>query len=100
MAAKEAFHCGFVSRISENKEAMMDAAVELAKQIASKSPIATLGVKQFLNYARDHTVDESLEYSITWNMGMLQGEDTGRVAISMMQKKVPNFLDLPARSKL
>lgn len=103
MDAKEAFHHGFVSRILDDKGKMMEAAVELAKAIAAKSPVATLGVKHFLNYTRDHSVDESLDYAITWNMGMLQGEDMKIAAMSMMQKKTPVFPDLPqveAKSKL
>lgn len=46
------------------------AALELAQMIAAKSPVAVLGAKTFLNYTRDHTVDDSLDYAITWNQGM------------------------------
>merc|ERR1712217_92271 len=99
MNAKEAYHHGFVSRILQDHSSMMEAALELAVQIAGKSPVATLGVKQFLNYTRDHTVDESLDYAITWNMGMLQGGDLKTAAMSMLQKPTPAFPELPAVPK-
>lgn len=92
---EEALQHGFVSRLLETKEEMMAAALELAKQIAEKSPVAMLGVKELLNYSRDHSVDESLEYAITWNMGILQGKDLPIAGFATMQKKTPEFPDLP-----
>ena len=102
MLAKEAFQHGLVSRSFDTKETMMAEALSLAKAIASKSPIATLGIKEFLNYTRDHSVPESLEYAITWNMSMLQGVDLATATASMMQKSVPEYENLPAtkQSKL
>lgn len=102
MLAKEAFQHGLVSRSFDTKETMLAEALSLAKAIASKSPIATLGIKEFLNYTRDHSVPESLEYAITWNMSMLQGADLATATASMVQKSVPEYENLPAtkQSKL
>lgn len=47
-----------------NVFSMMDAALELAQVIAEKSPVAVQGTKINLNYSRDHTSDESLEYMV------------------------------------
>lgn len=96
MLANEAFQHGLVSRSFTAKEAMMAEALSLAKTIASKSPVATLGIKEFLNYSRDHSVSDSLEYAITWNMGMLQGADLAMATASMVQKSVPEFDNLPS----
>lgn len=99
--AKEAFQHGFVSRVLKTKEKLMEAALELAKQIATKSPVALLSAKEFLNYTRDRSVEESLDYALTWNMSMLQGDDMKLAAMGMMQKTTPTFSDLPAvKSKL
>ena len=51
---------------------MLAQALELCKTIASKSPVATLGVKTLLNYSRDHTVRDSLNFALTWNQSALQ----------------------------
>ena len=44
---------------------MIAAAIKLASFIAAKSPVAVQGSKVNLNYSRDHTVDESLDYMVS-----------------------------------
>jgi len=94
-SAQEALSFGFLSRVCETKEAMYEEALVLAKTIAGKSPVATLGAKTFLNYSRDHSVDESLEYAITWNQCMLQTRDMPTAAMALMSKQPAVFPDLP-----
>ena len=43
---------------------MMAAAVDLAENIAQLSPVAIQGTKINLNYSRDHSVQEGLEYMV------------------------------------
>lgn len=74
MSSEEARSAGLVSRVLDSKDLMMKEALELANTIAEKSPIATMGAKRFLNYSRDHSVEDSLDYALTWNMTMLQGK--------------------------
>lgn len=93
--AVEALPFGFVSRVCRTREEMLHTALELAKAIAAKSPVAMLGAKTLLNYSRDHSVDESLEYAITWNQGMLQSSEVGASAMALMSKKQATFRDLP-----
>ncbi|KAL8280773.1 hypothetical protein RQP46_006777 [Phenoliferia psychrophenolica] len=67
--ALEAEKLGLVSRVVEGGRAeVLAAALETATIIASKSPIATLGTKHLLNYSKDHTVQEGLDYTSVWNM--------------------------------
>ena len=49
----------------------MVAAVDMAKTIANKSPVAVQGSKVILNYSHDHSVDEGLEYVVSANMSTL-----------------------------
>jgi delta(3,5)-delta(2,4)-dienoyl-CoA isomerase len=44
---------------------MLASALDLAENIAQKSPVAVQGTKIQLNYSRDHSVDESLEYIVS-----------------------------------
>ena len=74
---------------------MLQQAVELAEEISSKSPVATLGIKHLLNYSRDHTVAESLDYSITWNAAMLQTHDMLMAGAALLKKETPKFPNLP-----
>ena len=43
---------------------MMAAAIEMASDIAEKSPVAVQGTKVNLNYARDHSVQDALEFVV------------------------------------
>ena len=86
---------GFVSRLCESREALLTDGAALAAEIAGKSPVALLGVKTLLNYARDHSVDESLEYAITWNQAMLQTADMATAAMAKLAKQRATFDDLP-----
>lgn len=52
----EAEKMGLVSRVVEGgRTEVLKAAIETAKFIASKSPIAVIGTKKVLQHARDHT---------------------------------------------
>ncbi|XP_007953732.1 delta(3,5)-Delta(2,4)-dienoyl-CoA isomerase, mitochondrial [Orycteropus afer afer] len=87
MMADEALSSGLVSRVFPDKEALLDAAFELAAEISSKSPVAVQGTKINLLYSRDHSVPESLNFMSSWNMSMLQTEDIMKSIQAVMEKK-------------
>lgn len=60
----EALSFGFVSKIFDDKDSLMTGSFELASLIASKSPVAVQGTKVNLNYSRDHSVSESLNFMV------------------------------------
>jgi enoyl-CoA hydratase/carnithine racemase len=94
--AAEAMRLGLVSRVVEGgREALVAQAAALAEQIAAKSPIAMVGVKKMLNFSRDHSLDESLEYGLTWNAGMLRTSDIREAGVAFMMKQTPRFRDAP-----
>lgn len=87
MLADEALSSGLVSRMFPDKEAMFDAALTLAAEISTKSPVAVQGTKVNLLYSRDHSVADSLNYMASWNMSMLQTQDIMQSFSSLMEKK-------------
>ncbi|XP_037534262.1 delta(3,5)-Delta(2,4)-dienoyl-CoA isomerase, mitochondrial [Nematolebias whitei] len=89
MYADEAKSSGLVSRVFADKEALMAGALEMAAEIAARSPVAVQGTKLNLIYSRDHSVDEGLHYMATWNMGMLQTQDVMKSAQAALEKKSP-----------
>ena len=89
MYADEAQQCGLVSRVFDDKEAMLKSALETAALIASKSPVAVQGTKVQLNYSSDHSVEESLRNIVTWNAAMLQSEDLRLAAMSSVDRSAP-----------
>lgn len=92
--AQEAKDVGFVSRIFPDKDAMISASVELAKDIATKSPVAVQGSKNIMVYSRDHSVQEGLNYTVVWNSAMLQSDDCKKAMMAMMSKEKPVFAKL------
>ena len=53
------------SRILPDREKVIEAALDIAELIASKSPVAVQGTKHNLIYSRDHPVTESLHYMVS-----------------------------------
>lgn len=71
-SAEEAEKLGLLSKVVDGgREGVVKAALELAKTIAAKSPVAITGTKQLLIHSRDHAVSENMEYTATWNGGMI-----------------------------
>lgn len=73
--AIEALQCGFVSCVLDTQESLLNKSIELAEEIASKSPVAVQGSKISLVYSRDHSVQEGLDHIAMHNQTMLQSED-------------------------
>ena len=83
-----------VSDTYESQEEMLAAANELAKVIASKSPVAIYGLKAVMNYSRDHSVSEGLEYNALWSGAMLSQKDMTEAITANMEKRDASFNDL------
>ncbi|RWS07508.1 delta(3:5)-Delta(2:4)-dienoyl-CoA isomerase-like protein [Dinothrombium tinctorium] len=96
MSANEAKEVGLVSKVFADAETTRQASIELAQQIASKSPVAVQGSKICLKQNRNQHVQEGLKFMALWNMAMLQSEDfvSGLTAVSSKSEKVPIFADL------
>lgn len=92
--AKEAMTMGLVSHVCATKDAALAEALNIASTIASHSPVAVIGTKKNLNYARDHTVQDSLDYVLTWNASAIQSEDLMKAMQASMQKKKAEFSKL------
>ena len=91
MYAEEAKDTGLVSDTFESQEKLLDAANKLANEIASKSPVAIYGLKAVMNYSRDHTVSESLEYNALWSGAMLSQKDMTEAMTDNMEKREASF---------
>ena len=100
MMAAEAREWGLVNQVFADQEALVDGVIDIAAEIASKSPIATLGNKEMLNYARDHTIQDGLNYIATWNAAMLSRADLGEAFMAKQEKRDPKYGDLDPTKRL
>lgn len=94
LGAAEALACGFVNKVYETQEEMLDAVRALATDIARHSPMAVHGTKKMLNYSRDHSVQDSLNHMATWQSGMLQVPDVQEAMQAGTEKRAPKFDNL------
>jgi enoyl-CoA hydratase len=95
MSAARAHEVGLVNEVFETHDDMLSGVHDIAAEIASKSPLAVWGSKQSLNYSRDHTVADGLEYIATWQTGMFQPHDMMESFAAKGDKREPEFDDLP-----
>lgn len=102
MPAKKALEMGLVNEIFPTQDAMMAHVMGLAKEIAEKSPLAVYGSKVMINYARDHSTADGLDYIATWQAGMFNPETDMRESfVSKSEKRKAEFADLlPVRKGL
>jgi len=93
----EAQLLGLVSNIVPSKEKDSDVlshALRICISLASKSPVALVGTKVALDYAREHTIRDSLQQIATWNAACLQTKDIVAAASSFASKQPALFSNL------
>jgi enoyl-CoA hydratase len=91
LSAENAMKHGLVTQVFETQEALVAGALACAKEMAHKPPVAIWGTKQALNYARDHSVEDSLR-QMGWLQGAIWSNPHIREAIVAAKEKRPaNF---------
>lgn len=93
-SADEAFAHGFVNQVFADQDTMIDKVMNIARAIATNSPMAVSGCKEMLNFSRDHSVAESLNYMATWQSGMFQLPDLQEAMAAQQEKRKPEFAEL------
>ena len=96
ISAQEAKQHGLVNEIYTDHEAMLEATMGIARQIATKAPLAVYGSKKIINYSRDHSTADSLDYISLWNASMLQPDEISEAFAAAQEEREGDFVDLPA----
>ena len=101
MQANEAKSVGLVNEVYSDKESLLDGVMEIAEEIAAKSPLAIWGSKEMITYSRDHSTADSLNYIATWQSGMFQPADMKEAFSAKAENRPSDFDDLlPMREGL
>ena len=87
MLSNEAKESGLVSDVYKTQKEMLDAANEMANEIATKSPVAIYGLKAVMNYSRDHSIKDSLDFNALWSGAMLSGKDMTEAMTANIEKR-------------
>ncbi len=91
IGAQRAAAIGLVNHVHATTEALHKAADEMAKTIAANPPLTVRGVKDVLDFGRDHGAKAGLSYVSAWNSAFLASEDLGEAMASFMAKRPPEF---------
>ena len=101
LPAQRAREIGLVNEVFDSHEAVVAHALATAREIASKSPLAVSGSKVMINYARDHTIKDGLDYIAVWQTGMFSGPHMAETFVAKQEGREPVFPDLlPLRKGL
>ena len=94
LKADKAKEIGLVNEVFETQEAMMEYVLALAADIAKKNPVAVTGSKVLINYGRDHSTADTLDYIGVWNAAMLPPSHMQEAFMAQAEKRDPEFPDL------
>ncbi|MCR5878260.1 crotonase/enoyl-CoA hydratase family protein [Phenylobacterium sp. J367] len=101
LPAHRAREIGLVNEVFDTHEQVVDHALATAREIASKAPLAVTGSKVMINYARDHTIKDALDYIAVWQTAMFSGPHMAEAFKARAEKRDANFPDLaPLRGEM
>ena len=97
LPAAEALSSGFVNRVWDTHEELVEGVLGIGRDIAAKSPVGVWGTKRLLINGRDHTVADGLAEVLTWQAAMMSDVDGTEGLAAYREKRPGVFMDLPPR---
>ncbi|KAA0998786.1 enoyl-CoA hydratase [Paraburkholderia panacisoli] len=91
LSAERALAVGLVNALLPDAEALLRHAMELARTIASKSPLAVAGCKAAINFARDHSTSESLRHMALLQSAVFDTQDIAEAISAWHGKRQGRF---------
>lgn len=89
--ADEARDMGLVSRVFPDGDTTYQAALDVAGDIASNSPLAVQGAKAVLRAGEGRSVEENLDHVALWNTAFLHSNDFVEATMAFLEKRPPTF---------
>jgi enoyl-CoA hydratase len=89
--ARRALACGLVNDVLHDKDALLQAARDMADEIAANSPLAVQGTKTVLGYSEQRGIEAGLEYVAQWNSSFVQSNDLAEALQAFLEKREPDF---------
>jgi len=99
MTAAEAHQAGLVNRVFADHETMLEAVLGIAQEIAANAPLAVYGSKRMINYSRDHSTADGLDYIGIWNASFLQTEEMVEAISANQEQRLGDFAALPKKRR-
>jgi enoyl-CoA hydratase len=90
--AARAAQIGLINHVVDGSaDDAVDAAMEIAREIAANSPLAVTGTKAVLRANDGATVHEGLEFVARWNTSFIASNDLREAMTAFMERRAPNF---------
>jgi len=101
LPAARAKEIGLVNEVFPDHETLLSEVMIRAREIAEKNPVAVTGSKVMINYARDHSIRDALDYIATWQTGMWSPPHMAEALLAQSQRRAPVYPDLvPIKKKM
>jgi len=94
LKADKAKEIGLVNDVFDSHEDLLAHVMGVAAEITKKNPVAVTGSKVLINYGRDHSTADTLDYIGVWNASMLPAAHMKEAMMAQMEKREPEFPDL------
>jgi enoyl-CoA hydratase len=94
LEAQRALAAGRVNAVLPDADALRAHAMQLARDIAAKNPLAIAGSKLALNYARDHAMHDALEQMTLLQSAIFDTGDIARAIAAWKDKRSGEFAPL------
>ncbi len=93
VSGAEAAELRLVNRCYDTANELHKGVLELARELAAKSPIAMRGTKHAITYARDHSIADGLDQIATWNASALLSTDIAESVAAFGEKRPGRYVD-------
>ncbi len=89
--AQRALRIGLVNDIYPDQESLLDAARNLAGEMADQAPLAVQGAKEVMNYCKDKSTRDGLLYAAARSVMILKSGDLMEAFTAFIEKRKPVF---------
>lgn len=91
ISAERAAEIALVNHVYADRETLHKEAQAMAEEIAANPALTVRGVKNVMDFGRDHGAEAGLHYVKTWNSAFLASEDLGEAMAAFMGKRPPVY---------
>lgn len=91
ITASRALAINLVNEVFDTPEATIEAARQMAREIADNPPLVVQGIKRVMNYTSEKAVADGLGYVAAWNAAFLQSNDLMEAMTAFMERRAPQF---------
>ena len=89
--ARAAESMGLLNATYPDRDSCVNAAVQMAQEIAANAPLAVQATKRTMNYSRHKDIDAGLEYAAARNAQLIRSADVKEAFMSLAQNRKPEF---------